>query len=665
MKPPEYVVIGKQSGDDRYHENLFQSASSMKSIALLVYFAGLILILVFEYLYGTMRPGLSHLESMFSTTFFAAIVGGLAIYAVYRRFQLTNKRLKEEISGRELAESGSKNSLQLLKAISKAQSQFILDVDSRELFNNILDTLLLSTSSEYGFIGEVLYKPDGSPYLKTHAITNIAWNKETSDFYEENAPNGLEFYNLKSLFGVVMTSGETVIANSPGTDPRGCGIPEGHPPLNAFLGVPFYQGKKLVGMVGVANRPQGYNYDLVDFLEPLLSTCANLIEAYRNDKIKTETESALIDSEARNRALINAIPDMMFRISSEGQLLDFKDMNNCCLIQSKESILNKNIRSLFQKNLYEKVLIHSEKVLETHELQSFEWQYTLMENNKMYYEGRISPSGQNQVLVIIRDITSRKIAEEKQNQLVSDLETANKDLQDFAYIVSHDLKAPLRAIGSLSSWIATDYADAFDDDGREQLDMLTNRVSRMHSLIEGILQYSRVGRVREKVIQVNVRQMIHDILDSLVIPPHIDIQVAEELPEIACEAIRLQQVFMNLVTNSINYMDKDKGKIKISCESKNGHYEFSVSDNGPGIDPKYHQKIFQIFQTLHRKDDIESTGVGLSIVKKIIETFGGQIWLESRPGEHTSFYFTIPKKHNFEQENEYHEKQKAYPIGGR
>lgn len=185
----------------------------------------------------------------------------------------------------------------MLKAITNAQAQFITNVDTRVLFEEFLSSLLSLTQSEYGFIGEIFHDSANVPYLKSHAITNIAWNEETRAFYERNAAAGLEFRNLNSLFGVVIATGKSVISNSPSTDPRRCGIPTGHPPLNAFLGLPFFSDKKMVGMVGIANRPEGYDEKIVEYLQPFLSTCSSIIVAHRIDKKRKDLESQLLHTQ--------------------------------------------------------------------------------------------------------------------------------------------------------------------------------------------------------------------------------------------------------------------------------------------------------------------------------------------------------------------------------
>jgi len=245
---------------------------------------------------------------------------------------------------------------------------------------------------------------------------------------------------------------------------------------------------------------------------------------------------------------------------------------------------------------------------------------------------------------IFRDVTEQKKAGQRQAQLLEQLERTNQELKDFAYIVSHDLKAPLRGINTLVKWISSDYADKFDQEGMEQMNLLLSRVDRMHNLIDGILQYSRVGRVKEEKTQVNLNELVPDIIDTLAPPENITITIEDELPVIECEKTRIVQVFQNLLSNAIKYMDKPQGKIRVACIDKDNCWRFSVADNGPGIEEKYFEKIFQMFQTLRPRDEFESTGVGLTVVKKIVEIHSGRIWVESKVGEGSTFFFTMPKQ---------------------
>jgi signal transduction histidine kinase len=240
------------------------------------------------------------------------------------------------------------------------------------------------------------------------------------------------------------------------------------------------------------------------------------------------------------------------------------------------------------------------------------------------------------------EIAERQRAEKALRRASQDLEIANNELKDFAYIVSHDLKAPLRAVTQLVGWLAADYAQAFDDEGKESLGLLVNRVTRMHNLIDSILHYSRLGRIRDEMTEVDLNRLVSEVIELVAPPPHITITVENELPIVTCEQIRIQELFQNLLDNAIKYMDKPDGQIRIGCLRKDSCWQCRVSDNGPGIEEKYHEKIFQIFQTLQARDEMESTGIGLTVVKKIVELHGGEVWVESRVGSGTTFFFTLP-----------------------
>ncbi|HQT26897.1 MAG TPA: ATP-binding protein, partial [Burkholderiales bacterium] len=252
---------------------------------------------------------------------------------------------------------------------------------------------------------------------------------------------------------------------------------------------------------------------------------------------------------------------------------------------------------------------------------------------------------------VVKDITLRKEAEDSQARLIHELESANEELKNFAYVVSHDLKAPLRAIGSLADWISTDQSERLDDDGREHLRLLIQRARRMDSLIDGILQYSRVGRVRETKVEVDMNEIVKESLAMLAPPPNIRVKVAPGLPFIDAERTRMIQLFQNLLSNAIKYLDKPEGLIHIGFETHEDDWEFSVSDNGCGIEPRHFKRIFQLFQTLLPKDRVESTGVGLALVKKIVELYGGRIWVESVPSVGSTFFFTLPRSGTTQQEH--------------
>ena len=250
------------------------------------------------------------------------------------------------------------------------------------------------------------------------------------------------------------------------------------------------------------------------------------------------------------------------------------------------------------------------------------------------------------------EIVQRKQAEDRVTQRTTELEAANNELREFAYVVSHDLKAPLRAVSQLASWISTDHADSLNEDGQEMLGLLLGRLDRMHNLVEGILQYSRIGRVKESVTEVDLSQLVAEVIDLLAPPDNVNVIVETSLPTIRFEPTRAAQLIQNLISNGIKFMDKPQGEIRIACEDAGTDWRFSVADNGPGISAKYHEKIFQIFQTLTARDEFESTGIGLAVVKKIVDMGRGEIWLESEEGGGTTFFFTLPKTRGAEHDGD-------------
>lgn len=247
-------------------------------------------------------------------------------------------------------------------------------------------------------------------------------------------------------------------------------------------------------------------------------------------------------------------------------------------------------------------------------------------------------------IFIESDITERKKSEQRMQEYLKNLEKTNRELDKFAYVVSHDLKAPLRAIGNLTGWIEEDTGHLLPNEVRKNFNLIKDRVVRMEALINGILDYSKVAKKNNQFETFALKDLICEIVSMIGKPEESQFIIPENLPEVTADKVKIQQVFMNLIGNAIKFNNKSEKKVKIESTDFGSHFRFSISDNGPGIDPRFHEKIFQIFQTINTRDDFESNGVGLAIVKKIIDEQDSRIWVESKPGEGSTFHFTWPKK---------------------
>jgi PAS domain S-box-containing protein len=229
-------------------------------------------------------------------------------------------------------------------------------------------------------------------------------------------------------------------------------------------------------------------------------------------------------------------------------------------------------------------------------------------------------------------------------ELARALERSNTQLDAFAYAASHDLRAPLRGIANLAQWIEEDLAAAGDlrPETREMLELMRTRMHRMEALIEGILEYSRAGRVQEPTARLDMRRVLQEIVDLMSVPDGATVNIAD-LPSIQSPLLPLQQIFMNLIGNALKHANRPDPAVTIAARDAGAFVEFTVGDNGPGIAPEYHERIWGIFQTLAARDKVEGTGIGLSLVKKLVENQGGRVWVTSAPGAGSTFGFLWPK----------------------
>lgn len=369
-----------------------------------------------------------------------------------------------------------------------------------------------------------------------------------------------------------------------------------------------------------------------------------MTRAARLEQYVEERTEALSKSETFLRAVLQTAADAIISIDQQGVIQSFNAAAENIFHYQASEIVGQNIAKLMP-----------EGIAQGHDNHLRHYQKT--GKKKIIDGGAISVSGKRKddslfplevaiselwqgeqrfYIGILRDVTKKK-------QAMDELTRANKELDQFAHITSHDLKAPLRAIANLSEWIQEDSGDELNEDSRNNLVLLRQRVKRMEDLIDGILQYSRVGRIRADIQQVNINTLLEDIIDSQAPGDDVKINIKNTLPNILTPKVKLSQVFANLISNAIKYSDKAHTIIDISSIEQNDFYEFRVTDNGPGIAPQHHESAFQMFHTLHSRDDVDSTGVGLTLVKKIVDEINGTVRIKSDIGQGATFSFTWPK----------------------
>ena len=377
---------------------------------------------------------------------------------------------------------------------------------------------------------------------------------------------------------------------------------------------------------------------------------------------RKEAERALNRSENMLRTIINATKDAMIAVGEDGLICLFNPAAEKMFGRGQAEMIGQTLELLVPEDYTSR---HKQHV------------HDFFVNNRQDYmadrplelparhsKGHIFPielslsvgivDEKRVVIAIARDITERKKAEHTLEELNTALETTNlelirtnKELEEFAYITAHDLKTPLRAIGTLADWLSVDYADKFDEQGKENVRLLVAKAKQMSSLIDDILRYSGAGHNPQKSRKVDLHQVVSDIIHDIAPPKHIDITTENELPKLVCKKTHIKQIFQNLLSNAVKYMDKSEGHIKIGCVELEDTWRFSVADNGSGIEKKYFDKIFKIFQTLSPREGLDSTGIGLSIVKKLVELNKGSVWVESEVDKGSTFFFTLPKTSPF------------------
>jgi two-component system, LuxR family, sensor kinase FixL len=375
------------------------------------------------------------------------------------------------------------------------------------------------------------------------------------------------------------------------------------------------------------------------------------VVAFADITQRIAAQRAIKESEERKSAVLRSTLDSIISMDRDGIVVEFNPAAERAFGYTRDEVIGKPLSDLIIpqrfRDAHRAGLARYLATGEAHVLgQRLELPALKKDGSEFQAELTITRSdiGDDPTFTgVLRDITSRKQQETEREQLIRALARSNQELDQFAYVASHDLKAPLRGIANLSQWIEEDLGDTLTGDNKEQMELLRGRVHRMEALIDGILQYSRAGRVKAKPEPIDTAALVHDVMELIAPPKGTSISVAPGMPTVKAEKIPLQQVFMNLLGNAIKHARANDPRIEISWEDAGPFYEFTIQDNGQGIAPQYHERIFGIFQTLEARDKVEGTGIGLSVVQKIVEAKGGRVWVESELGRGAKFKFLWPK----------------------
>lgn len=526
----------------------------------------------------------------------------------------------------------------LLDVIRRAQSQYIRETDPHALYEGLLADIVHLTDSQFGFIGEVYRGGDGRPALRMLAISDVAWDASSRALFDAHRENGMVFTNMDTLFGTAILSGQPVIANEAGRDPRSGGTPPGHPPIKAFLGAPVFQGEELIAVVALANRPGGYSETLLAFLQPFLSTVANITGAVRNEERRRQAEADL----NRFKNVLDNTLDMLFMFEPEHLCFVYVNAGAVAsMAYSREELLSMTPYQI-QPTLTEQEFRQriSPLLMGMKQSTSYESVFHRKDGTDFPVEvflQYVQPTGADGLFVaIVRDITERRKVDRLKNEFVS--------------TVSHELRTPLTSIRGALGLVAGGAAGHVAEQAKGLIDIAYKNSERLVRLINDILDVEKIesGKMR---FDIGLHELEPLVRQALVENRSYGEQygVAFSLAwnasrvRVRVDPDRFIQVMSNLLSNAAKFSSRGS-TVQVDVHRNTDIVWLEVRDQGPGIPAEFHDKIFQKFSQADASDSRREggTGLGLAISKAIIESMGGRIGFRSPPGEGATFFIELP-----------------------
>jgi PAS domain S-box-containing protein len=596
-----------------------------------------------------------------------------------------------DISERRQAEEQALRQIALLDALNKVLRETLTCETGEDVAHVCLAVAEQLTGSRFGFIGEL----NQAGRFDTIALSDPGW--DACKMPESDAIAMLKNMEVRGIWGRAVKDGQSVIVNDPASHPDRVGIPEGHPPLTSFLGVPLKRAGRTIGSIGLANKESGYELPDQQAVETLSVAFVEALNRKRTEVTLAQraAQLALINDVGSQIAAVMELDSVLERTArlvqenfgyhhaalftvdrERGELVmrarsgDFAHLfpldHRLKLDQGMVGWVGSHGETLLANdvdaepryvNLYPGVVpTHSELSVpirvgdeivgvldvQSPQVNAFD-ENDVMVMETLAYQIAVAIENARLYEAVQRELTERRRAEEKLKHYAAELERSNRDLEQFAYIVSHDLQEPLRMVSSYLQLLDRRYQDRLDADAREFIAYAVDGATRMQALINALLSYSRVGTRGKPLEPTDCAVILDRALANLKVTiEESDAAVTHDpLPTVMADGVQLTQVFQNLISNAIKFHGERRPEVHIGAQHGDGEWLFSVRDNGIGIDPQHYERIFVIFQRLHTREEYPGTGIGLAICKKIVERHGGRIWVESQPGAGSTFYFTI------------------------
>jgi PAS domain S-box-containing protein len=562
---------------------------------------------------------------------------------------LANQQLRQQIVERRRVEEELSWEVRVNLAAAELSLTLLSPVPIDNISHLILEHGKRLTGSVDGYVG---YIDPKMGYLVCPTLTRDTWDTCRV------ADKEIVFKKFTGLWGWVLQNRKPLLTNAPADDPRFSGTPPGHAPIHRFLSAPALINGTLVGQISLANADQDYTNRKLEVIKRLANLYAIAIQRQR-------AEESLRQSEERYRTIFQNSPLGIFRSKVDGKLLEINNAFAKMFGYDSSDEALKEIKKKGEEKYFhtkERERIIAEQTASTDTMQH---QIRLKKKDgkefiaDLYQRTIFDTQGQPLFFDgIIEDISERKKAEEALRRLNLDLdrrvldrtaklEATNKELEAFAYSVSHDLRAPLRHIDGFLELLEKKAGTALDEQGRHYMDTISNAAQKMDQLIDDLLSFSRTGRQAMSLQPVDLESLASDIIRELkpdtagrIIHWHIG-----DLPAVEGDSSTMRMVLANLIENAVKFTrPREKARIEIgSLPGKNSEAVIFVRDNGVGFDMTYADKLFGVFQRLHRADEFEGTGIGLANVRRIIARHGGRTWAEGEPDHGTTFYFTLPR----------------------